>query len=321
MGTIRRVPEPYPTIESAVSAAVVGDAVVIAAGVYELATSAPIVVNKRVHLVAEGSAASETVIRRLSSADMPILSLAFASPPGEVTLIEGITLHGHNSTLGVENLILGGGELWLNRVSAARTNSAGEPGAANHLHGIVGRQSCSESKEATRARLTHCAGSSLVGKNFYPGDTVEVIATILPYAGTFLYVTNHCAGRGPPLRPVYDWVAAPAEGYGPGYGESLAPQFQGLAYRLAGSEILAAPDSPADAQILLYRETAYQSGRMEAFRWMETAPDPITGEWEFRYLPTLDSAGNPQRYAVAINPPECYGGELLRWYPPQQGES
>jgi hypothetical protein len=117
-----------------------------------------------------------------------------------------------------------------------------------------------------------------------------------------------------------DYVTAPVPGYGPDYQSFLNP-IVAQPGRIAGTEILEPGDSPASTQVLLYRETAYGSERVEHVAWRETTPDPITGAWEFRFLPRADAEGDPQRYAVAINPPGCYGSELLRWYTPEQGES
>jgi hypothetical protein len=117
-----------------------------------------------------------------------------------------------------------------------------------------------------------------------------------------------------------DYVTAPVSGYGPDYQSFLNPVIAQPG-RIAGTEILEPGDSPASTQVLLYRETAYGSERVEHVAWRETTPDPITGAWEFRFLSRLDAAGNPQRYAVGINPPGCYGGELLRWYTAEQGGS
>ena len=113
-------------------------------------------------------------------------------------------------------------------------------------------------------------------------------------------------------------TTATADGYGMDYGEWYRGQFEGAAYRFAGRETLEPGHQLDQTQIVIYRETAYQSGQMEPTRWLQTNPDPITGEWSFEYLQTTDANGNPQRYAVQINPPECYQAELLRWYTPEQ---
>jgi hypothetical protein len=124
-----------------------------------------------------------------------------------------------------------------------------------------------------------------------------------------------------PTIALNDVVTAPTEGYGPEYGSGRYPWPAVGNFRLAGTELLES-DEPRDAvQIILYRETEYGSQVIESRAWLETRPDPVTGEWVFDFLPALDRNGNPQRYAIAINPPGCYGGELLRWYTPEQGES
>jgi hypothetical protein len=306
METTRRVPEVYATPQAAHDAAAPGDTIELAHGVVH----PPVILTKRVHIRGDTSdpAGEPCTIRGLSP-----ITYTGGGAAGDVW-VEGVTFEPQQQNQAISaSAWAPAGVLRLNRCRLL-----GSTGWGWWVQVPTG---------AARVRMTHCSApnGSNTNRAVYVPQTgaheVEILAYEAPAEPQVWRWTTPRVDPNTMAVHVIDWAAVGSAGYGAAHGEFFGAQWQGVPYRLAGSEILEATDSPADSQILLYRETAYQSGRMEAFRWMETAPDPVTGEWEFRYLPTLDSAGNPQRYAVAINPPECYGGELLRWYPPQQGES
>jgi hypothetical protein len=296
MGTIRRVPEVYPTLSAAHDAAADGDTIQVAPNT----VAGGATITKRVAIVGD---------TQTPWIDGPLLAAASWPPvagatPGVLRL---------RSECLVEACRIGASGTNRYQSFYVQPPPAGALALLNRcLFHVVSFPGPKGEDGPANVRMENCSSSGSVNFGGYAaGQLGEVLA---------MRATGITAGSDPYVA-VADIATVDTPGYGPEYGDWYAPQWQGVPYRLAGSEILEATDSPADSQILLYRETAYQSGRVERVAWLETAPDPITGEWEFRYLPTLDSAGNPQRYAVAINPPECYGGELLRWYPPQQGES
>jgi hypothetical protein len=122
-----------------------------------------------------------------------------------------------------------------------------------------------------------------------------------------------------PADLLLDVATVDTPGYGPAYGEWYAPQFQGASFGF-GNTLLLADGQHDRAQILLYRvldDGAPDSpAELERYAWMTTRPDPVTGYWEFRYLPTTRADGSPQRYAYTIWTPEGYGPQTHGRYLP-----
>ena len=329
MPTIRRVPEVYPTIQSAHDDAADGDTVLIAPGNYRNGADAMLVWRKRVHIKGDGDNPADVLLgQTYDGFTGPALDLRLPSGTVGDLWIEGVYLmqgeRGYGAINVRNNYYFPQGTVWLNRAII----SCGTGGDTYLL-----RSEYAEGDYRIRAyhcwfRLYHDDRPPLVVNNSLTSSVVLYKCSVTPlndpYQGVRIY-NNTLVNNGTNMAPliaewVHDCALEPTDQYGPAFGEWYAPQWLGHAYRIAGSETLEPGDALDQTQIALYRETAYQTGLLEPTRWLQTSPDPASGEWEFRYLPTTDSAGNPQRYAVQINPPECYQAELLRWYTPEQDE-
>lgn len=120
-----------------------------------------------------------------------------------------------------------------------------------------------------------------------------------------------------------DYVTAEAPGYGPDYLSYLNPAIAPLGgdYRLAGTVDL--DGLPADrALVLLYRVlddgAADSAADLVQMPIRTTRPDPVTGAWEFRYLPGVDGAGQPISYAWAVWTPAGRAPQFHGRYRPGQ---
>jgi hypothetical protein len=277
----------YATIAAAIAAASAGDVIVLASGSYAGAD-----VGKAVHIVAEAQTYGSVTITS---------SLRYLGALGGPLLLEGLQL-----TQGIDLRNAGGAvRVWLNRCGIGVLFSGFGVGLGKGY------------SASAKVRLENCARHNTSYTGLFldskATDQVELVRCQVPG----IIPCGFCSAY--PTVITEDWVAPPTAGYGPAYGTWYSNQFIGQVVRVAGTAALEVGDAVEDVQVLLYRETAYQSGRIEATRWMETAPDPVSGAWQFAYLPTTDASGDPQRYAVVLNPPACYPPEIKRWYPVSSG--
>jgi hypothetical protein len=115
-----------------------------------------------------------------------------------------------------------------------------------------------------------------------------------------------------------DYVTAPVPGYGPDYQSFLNPIV--AQPRAMSGTLLLEGGSHDRAQILVYRVlddgAAESAAELEGHAWRVVRPDPVTGYWEVRLLPTTRSDGSPQRYAYTIWTPEGYGPQTHGRYLP-----
>jgi hypothetical protein len=105
--------------------------------------------------------------------------------------------------------------------------------------------------------------------------------------------------------------------YGWGGGSFLWPWADTPNYGLGGTILLASGEDHSQTQVAIYRESDYLSDTADTSPWLITYPDAVTGEWAVNYLPSLNEAGDPQRYAVRVMPPACYEAKLVRWCYPE----
>ena len=324
MATIRYVDKsngPYYTIQSAHDAAVDGDTVLIAEGNYTDGSDSRLIWTKRVHIKGDTENPDAVILgQTYDGPTAPALDFRIPQPIDGDLWVEGVRLQESTRSYGVVEIDSGdyfpSGWLRFNRCHFW-ARPAGAPKYAFRADFAA---------NAGRVRVENCLFTLYLasveplrfGTGVAAGSQVEIHrAAVIPYPNE-PYIGLQSADPLPGLS--VDAAPSPTTGYGLSYGEWYAPQWLGQAYRIAGRETLEPGDALGQTQIALYRETAYQSGLLERTSWLQTSPDPITGEWSFEYLPTIHSTGDPQRYAVQINPPECYQAELLRWYTPEQAE-
>jgi hypothetical protein len=282
-----------------------------------------------VHIKGDGDSPSDVLLgQTYDSFTGPALDLRLPSGTAGDLWIEGVTLQQGERSFGAihvrDNYYFPQGTLRLNR--CVLSVSFGGPNYILHSQ-------YAEGDYRIRAEQCHfilyddiyaplVVNASLTSSVMLFGCSVTPNVND-PYNG--VRIRNNTGIAGTDMAPLiaewyHDCAIEPTAQYGPDYGDWYAPQFQGTPYRLYGKETLQSGGNLEDIQIYIYRETAYQSGLINPVPWLQTTPDPVTGEWDMPYLPTTDSSGNPQRYAIAINPPECYQAELLRWYIPTQEE-
>lgn len=299
-----RVPSQYATPAAAIADAAPGDVVLLAPGSYGRFD-----VPKPVHVVADTTDVYGAPVEIIGEDNSDAVRV---TATGGQVVLEGLLLRSQAGPIYDFAFRAGAGaDVLLNRC-AIEIAPSGTWSGHHYPVGLLGAN--------IRVRLQNCSRRDTAAWYWDVVNVTDPASRIGFYATEWL---KEAPGSSP-LAPgeiaewVDDTVRETTPGYGVEYGEWLLPQLLEGAYRVAGTETLEPRDSPEDVQILLFRETAYQSGKMQRYAWLETTPDPVTGEWEFEYLPTTDSVGNPQRYAVGINRPECYPAELLRWYTPAQ---
>jgi hypothetical protein len=282
MATIRRVPEVYPTIQAAHDAAAAGDTILIAPGTYPITSFS----NKLVHIKGDADDPLSVVLTTSNN-----FSLGYTG--AEPQWVEGVRIN-----LGYSDELVVAGTHVLNRV-----DFGGAP-----FTGITA------SNAGVSLRMLNCNNQgrpvSYMFQGWFGAGSIEVIKSRL--RTDILSTQLHWFA-------VADYVTTPTEGYGPAYGEWYAPQFEGRAYGF-GNTLLLADGQHDRAQILLYRVLddggPDSPAALERYAWLTTRPDPVTGYWEFRYLPTLRADGSPQRYAYTIWTPEGYGPQTHGRYLP-----
>lgn len=153
-----------------------------------------------------------------------------------------------------------------------------------------------------------CLGARSTGQliNLAADDQIELDRVELNYP-----IGSYSGASAEDVVVSSDYVTAPTDGYGPDYSYFLNPAIaaHGGAGRIFGSVYLREGESPDGTVLHLYRET--ENGTIEARRWIETTPDPVTGDYEFRYLPT------DHRYWVQCIPPSGYEPVIRGPYIPQ----
>ena len=295
MPTIRRVPDPYITIQAAHDAANPGDTILIAPGTY-----ARVVGNKFVHLIGDTDDPINNPVLIQNGTGFSGTSIVWSFPSNTVGewWTEGITCGYGSSDVKGAVYLTGNwpvGMRWVaNRCifsGATIIDDSTTPigitwynvqqvagGISTNLFYIKGTADNSIILEKTRILLIPISVS-----NF--SDTEPELW----------------------LDWVTDVVNADTVDYGPAYGEFLFADTP-LPYRIAGTiEFYNA--SPDDTQVKLYKAA---TNGMEDTAWSNRAPDPTTGAWEFNYLPSDGS------YYVAIVPPAGYEPKLLGPYTPVQ---
>lgn len=310
----RRVPSQYATPALAIEAANAGDVVLLAPGTYDR-----IMIDKPVHIV--GDTTTPAAVRIVNPVDRSGGALIYALDEpwdGQALMVEGVTLEmaaslangiACNDPLGVT--------LWVNRCVWDTAS------ASRGL--MMGRDAAPWS-----VRVTHCTIGELQDVS---GSTDGMWIYRSPYSSSSTGLEMRLSGcefegRAPGVTPgsvldfdvwAVDYVQTPTAGYGVEYGEWLLPQLLADSYSF-GNTLLLADGQHDRAQILLHRVLddgdPASPARLERYAWMTTRPDPVTGYWEFRYLPTTRSDGSPQRYAYTIWTPVGYAPQTHGRYLP-----
>lgn len=119
------------------------------------------------------------------------------------------------------------------------------------------------------------------------------------------------ARYSPPIISADNSVYTATPGFGPAYGDWLAPQFMAQPYGIGGTiEDIGAGYGFENWEILLFRELAAGTNQLDRAYWQRAVAHPLTGAWAFEYLP------RDRRYAVVINGPAQTLGHFWRWYDP-----
>ena len=304
MPTVRYVDPvngPYYTIQEAHDAASAGDTLVLAPGDHGSA-----VLTKAVHLKGDTTDPEGVPCRVVESAGAYSIRYDLPTDTAGDIWVEGVWFQQPGSFdhgLG----LMGPGEL-LGRL---RTNRCIWSGSTTQrpvrLHYITNQKPYRWRCENCRFDRSDLNRLALVSNDL--SSEVELLRC-QTYAAPVLYnITASDLALW-----IDDTVRVPTAGYGPAYGAFYFDQWaDGAIQRIAGTVELGGDSLVGDSQVFLYRERADRPGHLERIPWMETTPDPISGAWEFRYLPT------DHRYAVLVNPPEDYEPRIRRWYSAAQG--
>lgn len=300
MGTVRYVHPtqgPYFTVQAAHDAAAAGDTVLVSPA--HTSTTA-LNWTKRVHLKGDTQAPDSTPVV------VGGIDLEGLKPLGSAATVffEGLTIAATASTWsGIYHpLVIGfrgspsdwanGPELIFNRCrfGYAPYGLSGWYGVKN---GRFHFRNCDFNYQ-------HVSTQGYLWQNFCPSDgksdqafrTMNIVncrigPNAVPLPGTEEY-----------WAAIYlDAVVNATPGYGAGYGQWYAEQFQGQAYRAYGQIILPQGVDRSTARVRLYRVV---NGEIDLIPWLVFVPDPVTGNWEHQYLPT------DQVYWAATIPPAGY---------------
>jgi hypothetical protein len=283
----------YTTIQAAYDAAAAGDTVLV----HPSNTSYVSSWNKRVHLKGETTDPINDPVQ-ICGADFYLQGLAGAGGDTSDVWFEGIKMYGGG---GSGNSIAVGNANWLNGPTLHFNRCLIGDSYYTVLSG--GGSNC-----AGKLKFHNCSigypdrygGAGRAWADFAAGSLVLYACTTTPHDTNNAEFKNQCA--------YWDCVNVATDGYGAGYGEWYYDQWQGAAYSIAGAVSTPSGVLPSSVQILLYKRTA--GGLMDPLPYAQTYADPVTGHYEFKYLPTN------QRFYVAWVPPEGLKPGLKGIYTP-----
>lgn len=282
MPTIRRVPELYPTIAAAMSAAVAGDTILLkpSATPYAIGGTYP----KVVHIKGDTT-----------------------DPVGNPCIIQPTGLgYGTNQWLPV-----GAGDIWwegikmlpstyqrvgLNKLTSGKWRFSRCYFARSGVEWHFSFDTFISPAPTADAWFYQCQfeGRAADGTEFIDGWSGRIEAW-----NCYLPNRPWNGARNTPVISADNSVSVPTAGYGPAYGDWMAPQWMGAAYAIGGKLRLGPGVDPTTSRISLFRRLA--TGFPEQVAWATTTPSPPDsdsyGTWLFEYLPT------DHQYYVSIIPP------------------
>jgi hypothetical protein len=294
MASIRRVPEVYPTIAAAMAEAAEGDTILLkpSATAYAIGPSYP----RRVHIVGDttDTVGNPCIVRPsgLNYGNNPW------SPSGNGDVWwEGIKMLPASSNR-IALSPLGGTSVWrFSKCYFARDTVEWHFSLQTYPAKVWFYQCRYEQRQG--------GGTNGWDSEFFDG-----------YGGVVeawnCHLDSSWSARWPAPEIVLDnSVYTATQGYGPAYGDWLAPQFMAQPYGIGGTiEDIGAGYGFENWEILLFRELAAGTNQLDRSYWQRTVAHPLTGAWAFEYLP------RDRRYAVVINGPAQTLGHFWRWYDP-----
>lgn len=293
MPTVRRIPDPYPTLEAAAADAQSGDVILLAPGTYGHSAH---ITFPAVSFIGESGNITDTIIQCDSYGKR--LYVHDADFNGTL-LIEGININVKQDWQGMFNFKLGStAVVHFNKV--LRTGSRTQGCWTEFSNG---------SDKVVNLRMTYCSSplvqynTSIVPFNLdYSRDsTVQITNTYMAEDVTTLGTV--------PLDELafheHDVVTTTTAGYG-----HLEGAFLGVDYALTPTKRIAGViDTPADPtaiSVYRFRVHANDGLMLDAAR---IHPD-AEGVWSFENLPT------DIMYYIAVVPPEGYQPQLIGPYNP-----
>jgi hypothetical protein len=291
VATIRKVPEIYPTIQAAHDAAAAGDTVLISPGTY-----APVKMTKPIHLIGDTLDPVGNPVQIGNGTNTPGLACTgiYINIPAQSVatdmLVEGIKF-ANSSNSGWNTIQVS--PSWPTKLRM-RINRCLFSHADYGACIFAGNSSSTGSVElrveyCTVTNLRNGIGTWWSGPSL-AGNMVDVLRTQTVKS----LVIPNTSGWASALC---DQVLVATANYGANYGQFLRPQYEGVAYTIPGQIVLPDGIDRSTTRVRLYREIG---GQIEVLPWVLTVPDPVTGEWVFRYLPT------DQRFWVQTVPPQGY---------------